>query len=362
MRNHARKRIPGSATLALPRHDPTAESHVMICRLLLSLLAIGLTMLSTNAAALTEAQAEALIVEVRSEGLLTPVVHVRAPAEYERDVGLSMRIGNDFSCTLIFAPLPDSSLVPASRRADPLVEEFMLLHELAHCQHTALPLLFYSRDQPPQTNLAYHDLVLLAPWAEAVALFKEMFADTYAGAMLLARHRHSDVAVAVVRDFARWRRARELVIFPNARTHATAPALEALLAQQRSEESPAPDELREEALETASDAFLASISGFPFAGQVALNRDGTLDPEKYVGWMWRAAEELPRRRSFEHHQRVAARLSHPMQDLLARMRVFVKQNPPPDAMRAFVDELEDVVDARINTRVRHVSLASHDFR
>jgi hypothetical protein len=328
----------------------------MNCRLL-GLLMIALSTAAGNAAALTQGQAETLIMEVRSQGLLTPVVRARAPVEREREAGLAMKIENDFTCTLLVARLHGDSLVPAARRGDPLVEEFMLLHELAHCEHMSLPLLFRSGYLPLEENRAYHDLVLLAPWAEAVALFKEMFADTYAGAMLLARHRNSAEAIAVVRDFAHWRREKELLTFPTARTHATTPALEALLQARWYTATISPDELRTRALETASDAFLASISSHPtFAGQVALNRAGTLDSARYVGWMWRAAEELSPVRTFEHHQRIAARLAHPMQDLLARMRAFVKGSPPPEAMRAFCNELQIAVDGRINAGMPHASL------
>ena len=316
----------------------------------LGLLLIALSLLADAAAAVTIGRAETLIAEARSQGLLSTGVQVRAPTAAERDIGLAMRIEDDFSCTLIVAPLPDDSLIPASRRDDPLVEEFIVLHELAHCEHMQLPALFRSRHASRRENNAYHDLMLLGSWLEAVALFKEMFADTYAGAMLLARHRASAEALALVHDFARWRRDKALATFPIARIHATAPALEALLVERRGTASPSPTALRSRALETASDAFLVSLPDYPFASQIALTGGGTVDAARYVGWMWRAAAGLSELRSFEHHERVAARLTHPMQDLLARMRTFVRQNPPAEATREFVNELEVTVGSRITTQ------------
>jgi len=322
----------------------------MLCRLI-SLAVIGFAPVAQEAAAVTAGRAAALIAEVRSQGFLSTDVRARAPAASERDIGLAMKIEDDFSCTLIVAPLPGDSLIPASRRHDPLVEEFIVLHELAHCEHMQLPMLFRSRHASRRENNAYHDLVLLGSWTESVALFKEMFADTYAGAVLLSRHQRSAGALALVRDFAQWRRDKAAVTFPIARIHATTPGLEALLEARGLTASDSPAEVRSRALETASDAFLASIHGHPFGGQFTLTRRGVVDPARYVGWMWRAAAGLSELRTFEHHERVAARLAHPMQDLLARMRAFVEQDPPADATREFVDELEVTVDGRISTRI-----------
>lgn len=324
---------------------------------LMGLVTLVVAMLSGNAAALTEAQAETLIAEVRSQGLVASPVKVRGPTEAEQDMGLAMKIENDFACTLIVVPPYGDSLVPAGRRGDPLVEEFTLLHELAHCEHAHLASLFRSRYASEEVSRAYHDYILLAPWTEAVALYKEMFADTYAAAMLLARHNHSHEALALIREFAHWRREKELATLPMARVHATTPALEALLDEHRLLATLAPDALRAHALETASDALLASIARHPFADQIALSKHGTVDSARYVGWMWRAAEELSGIRTFEHYQGVAARLAHPMQDLLAEMRAFVKRQPPPEATRAFIDELQVAVDGRLNARVEHASIA-----
>jgi hypothetical protein len=273
-----------------------------------------------------------------------------------------MKIENDFSCTLILAQLPIDSFVPVAQRDDPLVEEYMLLHEIAHCEHMALPALFRSRHLPQRVNRAYHDLALLAPWTEAIALFKEMFADTYAGAMLLARHPHSREALTLISELGRWRHSRALLTFPNARIHATAPALEALLAERANAAPVLPDELRALALEIASDAFLAAVIGHPFASQVTLTSHGTLDGARYVGWMWRAAEGTSAARSFEHHQRIAVRLAHPMPDLLAKMHAFVRQQPAPEAMRAFCDELQVAVDGRISVRIQQASIAEDGRR
>jgi len=324
----------------------------MIKRLIaLGLVMVVLSLLADDAVALSATRAEALIAAVRSEGFLSTGVRVRAPTASEQDIGLAMKIEDDFSCTLIVAPLRGDSLIPANRRGDPLVEEFIVLHELAHCEHMQLPILFRSRHASQRENDAYHDLVLLGSWLEAVALYKEMFADTYAGAMLLARHHQSAEALALVRDFAQWRRDKTLATFPLARVHATTPGLEALLGARWFAASLAPAELRLLALETASDAFLASIADHPFAGQIALNGRGTVDAARYVGWMWRAAEGASELRTFEHYDKVAARLAHPMQDLLARMRAFVERRPPPDATREFVNELETAVDGRISGRI-----------
>jgi hypothetical protein len=331
-------------------------------RRLIGLLTIALSVVSTNAAAVTQAQAAMLIREVRAEGLLTPAVDVRSPVERERDIGLAMKIENDFSCTLIVAPLPSDSFIPIARREDALVEEFMLLHELAHCEQMSLPTLFRSRHLPGGVNGAYHDLALLAPWTEAIALFKEMFADTYAGAMLLARHPGSEEALVLIGDFARWRRAREQLTFPIARTHATAPALEALLETLPNAASLSPDKLRTRALEIASDAFLDVVPGHAFADQIALNSRGALDAARYVGWMWRAAEGLSGTRDFAHYQRIAARLAHPMRDLLGNMRAFVSAQPTPEAMRAFCDELQVAIDDRIRVRIQQASIASEGQR
>lgn len=334
----------------------------MTTRRLIGLLTIALSVASTDAASVTLAQAERLIGEVRAQGLVTPSVNVRAPAGHEHDIGLAMKIENDFSCTLIVAPLPGDSFIPVARRDDALVEEFMLLHELAHCEQMSLPTVFRSRHLPHGVNGAYHDLALLAPWTEAIALYKEMFADTYAGVMLLARHPGSDEARALIGEFARWRHAREQLTFPIARTHATAPALDALLETLPSAASIAPDELRARALEIASDVFLDVIPRHAFADQVALNRRGSLDAARYVGWMWRVAEGLSATRDFAHHQLIAARLAHPMRDLLGRMRTFVLGEPSPEAMRAFCDELQVAVDDRIRVRIQQASIASRDQR
>ncbi|MGB8432811.1 MAG: hypothetical protein WCE38_00930 [Burkholderiales bacterium] len=331
-------------------------------RRLIGLLTIAISVASTNAAAVTQAQAETLIGEVRAQGLLTPAVAVRTPVERERDIGLAMKIENDFSCTLIVAPLPPDSFIPLARRDNNLVEEFMLLHELAHCEQMSLSTLFQSRNLPRGVNGAYHDLALLAPWTEAIALYKEMFADTYAGAMLLARHPGSEEALVLIGEIARWRLAREQLTFPIARTHATAPALEALLETLPSAASLSPDELRTLALEIASDAFLHAISRHAFADQIALNSRGALDAARYVGWMWRAAEGFSGTRDYAHHQRIAARLTHPMRDLLGRMHAFVSRQPTPEAMRAFCDELQLAIDDRIRVRVQQASIASEGQR
>jgi hypothetical protein len=328
----------------------------------IGLLTIALSVVSTNAAAVTQAQAEMLIREVHAQGLLTPAVDVRTPVERERDIGLALKLENDFSCTLIVAPLPPDSFIPVARRDDTLVEEFMLLHELAHCEHMSLPTLFQSRHLPRSVNGAYHDLVLLAPWNEAVALFKEMFADTYAGAMLLARHPGSQEALVLIGEFARWRHAREQLTFPIARTHATAPALDVLQEALPSVASLSPDELRALALEIASDVFLEVIPGHAFADQIALNGRGALDAARYVGWMWRAAEGLSVTRDFAHHQKIAARLTHPMRDLLGKMHAFASGQPTPEAMRAFCDELQVAVDDRIRVRVQQASIVSKGQR
>lgn len=324
-------------------------------RWLIILATIALALLADDAVALTAARAEALIAEVRSQGFLSTDIRARAPTVSEQEIGLAMRIADDFSCTLIVAPLSGDSLIPAGRRDDPLVEEFIVLHELAHCEHMQLPVLFHSRHVSQRENGAYHDLVLLGSWTEAVALFKEMFADTYAGAMLLSRHHRSAEALALVRDFAHWRHRKALATFPVARIHATTPALAALLEGDRLARSRSAAEVRSRALEIASDAFLASVHDHPFASQIALSSRGTVDPARYVGWMWRAAVGLSELRSFEHHEKVAARLTHPMQDLLEKMRVFVQQRPPADATREFVNELEDTVDGRISAGVQTVS-------
>lgn len=329
----------------------------MICRLT-GVLAIALAIASPHVSALTTAQAEILVTEVRAQGLLVPTVRVRTPVAPERGLGLAMKVENDFSCALIVSPLPLESFVPDARREDSLVEEFMLLHEIAHCEHMSLRTLFRSRQLPREVNSAYHDLVLLAPWTEAIALFKEIFADTYAGAMLLARHPHSDKALALIGEVARWRHARDLLTLPGARTHATAPALEALLAERPDAASFSPEALRAYALETASDAFLKVILDHPFAEQVALTSHGTLDGARYLGWMWRAAEGMSAARNFAHHQRIAARLAHPMPDLLAKMRAFVRQRPTPEAMRAFCDELQVAIDGRIGIRIQQASVAT----
>jgi hypothetical protein len=331
-------------------------------RRLIGLLTIAFSVVSTNAAAVTQSQAEMLIREVRAQGLLTPEVDVRTPVERERDFGLAMKIENDFSCTLIVAPLPPDSFIPIARRDDALVEEFMLLHELAHCEQMSLPMLFRSRHLPQGVNGAIHDLALLAPWTEAIALFKEMFADTYGGAMLLARHPGSQEALVLIGEFARWRHAREQLTFPIARTHATAPALKALRETLPDATSLSPDELRALALEIASDAFLDAVPGHAFADQIALNSRGALDAARYVGWMWRAAEGLSRTRDYTHHQRIAARLAHPMQDLLGKMRAFVNRQPTPEAMRAFCDELQVAIDDRIRVRIQQASIASEGPR
>jgi hypothetical protein len=333
----------------------------MICRLI-GLLTIALSVGSTHVLAVTQAQAERLIREVRTEGLLSPAIDVRTPVERERDIGFAMKIENDFSCTLIVAPLPSDSFIPVARRDDALVEEFMLLHELAHCEHMSLPTLFRSRRLPRDVNGAYHDLTLLAPWTEAIALFKEMFADTYAGAMLVARHPGSQRALMLIGEIARWRRAREQSTLPLARTHATAPALEALLGTLPNVAALSRNALRELALETASDAFLDVIPGHAFADQIALNDRGTLDAARYVGWMWRAAEGLSGIRDFAHHQRIAARLAHPMRDLLAKMHAFVSGQPTPEAMRAFCDALQVAIDDRIRIRIQQASIASEGQR
>lgn len=324
----------------------------MVKRLIgLALLMIALALLADDAVALTAARAEALIAQVRSQGFLSARVRVRAPTASERDIGLAMKIEDDFSCTLIVAPLRGDSLIPADRRGDPLVDEFIALHELAHCEHMQLPALFRSRHASQRENDAYHDIVLLGSWLEAVALFKEMFADTYAAAMLLARHHRSAKALALVRDFARWRRDKTLATFRVARVHATTPALEALLEERRFAASPAPMEVRSLALETASDAFVASLPDHTFADQIALTDRGTVDAARYVGWMWRAAAGLSAPRTFEHHEMVAARLAHPMPDLLERMRAFVQRRPTADATREFVNALEVTVDDRIRARI-----------
>lgn len=331
-------------------------------RRLIGLLTIALSVVSTSAAAVTPTQAEILIRDVRAQGLVTPAIDVRAPVERERDIGLAMKIENDFSCTLIVAPLPPDSFIPLARRDDALVEEFMLLHELAHCEQMSLPMLFRSRHLPREVNGAFHDLALLAPWTEAIALLKEMFADTYAGAMLLARHPGSEEALVLIGEFARWRHARERLTFPIARTHATTPALEALLETLPNAASISPDKLRARALEIASDAFLDAIPDHAFADQIALNSRGALDAARYVGWMWRAAEGFSGTRDYAHHQRIAARLAHPMRDLLGKMRAFVGRHPTPEAMRAFCDELQLAIDDRIRVRIQQASIASEGRR
>jgi hypothetical protein len=296
------------------------------------------------------AAAERLVRAVAAENRAPERVRVRAPTEDEHDFGVAMRVENDGSCTLVLGGLLDG-FIPESRRVDPLVQEFVVLHELAHCHQAQLRQTFGASQLAPDQNAAIHDLVVIGTHLEAVQLYVEIYADVRAALAVSARHSFDDDARRLVADIAHWRAAADMRLGDDG-VHATAGALEGLLAEFDSLSNGTAEAREAAALRIASDAMIDAARGEPrLALQLWLNKR-TIPSARYAIWLWSAACTAHPERSLEFYRREATRLSHPVGDLLDK---FVAECSAPDGatsgrVRTAFDRAETALAARLAGR------------
>jgi hypothetical protein len=261
------------------------------------------------------AAAERFLQALAAEGHAPARVHVRAPTAPEREIGIAMRVENNGACTLILGALLDGFL-PAARREDPLVQEYVVLHELAHCQHARARQTFAASTLSPGRNAALHDAVVMNGHLLTVQLYREMYADVRALLVLLERYRYSAPARALAADVARWRAETAAQMLGEGKVHATAGAVQALLQEIAGDREVKPQAIEATALRLASDALLAMADDDAHIAEQIGGATRGAQPARYAIWLWSAACAAHPERNREFYSREAARLTLPLDSLL----------------------------------------------